>query len=422
MSMDTLGKGHEPSMGKPQFASHAWLEPIVVVSIMLGSCYLNRRKRYAILGKTEYQSLLDQPRTSYDGTATPPSTGTSASDYDSQYDVSPKYLPKRRYICGIPFHTPNSSRFINHYHSRFIQKFPFLVEMFYWALNYGFYSCTKFLAAMLFSTDGLWEVAESHGIAVLHAEHTAWTRIFFPLTEVGVQHFFMNGHESILTFLNRAYSLVHIPGTVFFISWYYFSAPNHATFAIARRTMTLCNFIAFSVFSVWPCMPPRLLPEKFGFHDTVRHDNAQSVWQSGKYVNQLAAMPSLHFSYAFTIGCTLIYHSAVFRRRSELTPSRAKQALYVLLGIFYPTLVLTVIVATANHYWLDAVAGFFVVLFAFLCNRVFLVLLPLEDLFLWCTRLEKPVPTTGENNGANVRDKVIGHGRKPSWYRGPDVV
>ena len=119
-------------------------------------------------------------------------------------------------------------------------------------------------------------------------------------------------------------------------------------------------------------MPPRLLPASFGFHDTVRHDNAQSVWQSGKYVNQLAAMPSLHFSGAFTIGCTLIYHSGiVFKRRSEISPSRWKQLFLVALGICYPPLVLTVIIATANHYWLDVVAGFFVVLFAFLCNTVF---------------------------------------------------
>jgi hypothetical protein len=129
----------------------------------------------------------------------------------------------------MSIYTPNSSRFINHYHSRFIQKFPFLVEMFYWALNYGFYTATKFLVAMLFSTDGLWEVAEAHGISILHAEHSAWTKLFFPLTEVGVQQFFMKGHEHMLTFLNRIYSFVHIPGTVFFISWYYFSTPNHAT-------------------------------------------------------------------------------------------------------------------------------------------------------------------------------------------------
>ena len=94
---------------------------------------------------------------------------------------------------------------------------------------------------------------------------------------------------------------------------------------------------------------------------------------------------------------------------------------FVFVGIFYPALVLLVIIATANHYWLDALAGFFVVLFAFLCNKVFLVLLPLEDLFLWATRLEKPVPTTGDNAAGGQKQVHQGHARKPSWFRG-DVV
>lgn len=42
-------------------------------------------------------------------------------------------------------------------------------------------------------------------------------------------------------------------------------------------------------------MPPRLLPKEYGFLDTVRHDNAQSIWMRGDVVNSLAAMPSMHF-------------------------------------------------------------------------------------------------------------------------------
>lgn len=163
--------------------------------------------------------------------------------------------------------------------------------------------------------------------------------------------------------------------------------------------MTLTNFLAFATFTLYPTMPPRLLPSEYGFHDTVRHDNAQSVWQTGKFANQLAAMPSLHFGYSFCIGCTLIYHSGIFQRQSqkiEGAKARIMQALFVVWGILYPALVLTVIIATANHYWLDAVAATVVVLVAFLLNRVFMVLLPLEDILLWALRLEKPIPSTGE--------------------------
>lgn len=151
--------------------------------------------------------------------------------------------------------------------------------------------------------------------------------------------------------------------------------------------MTLANFAAFLGFVVWPCMPPRLLPESFGFHDTVRQDKAESVWAGGKNVNQLAAMPSLHFTYALIIGATFLYHS---RRQHTLW----KLAL-ITTAVIYPLFVLLVIVATANHYYLDAVVATFTVTAAFLCNRVWLVLLPAEDWLCWILRLEKPIPTTG---------------------------
>jgi hypothetical protein len=163
--------------------------------------------------------------------------------------------------------------------------------------------------------------------------------------------------------------------------------------------MTLTNLLAFIIFIFYPCMPPRLLPQEYGFLDSVGRNNAQSVWMSGKYVNSLAAMPSMHFGYAFCIGCTFIHHSGIFRRvleDGEVRKSKPWALFYVLLAIAYPSWILITIVATANHYYLDACVAFFVAVTAFLCNRVFLGFLPLEDLLLWCLRLEKPVPTTGD--------------------------
>jgi len=191
---------------------------------------------------------------------------------------------------------------------------------------------------------------------------------------------------------------VHIPGTVAFLSWYYYSAPNHSTFSVVRRTMTLGNFFAFAIFTFFPCMPPRLLPKEYGFHDTVRQANAESVWVGGNYVNQLAAMPSLHFTYAFTIGCTFLYHSGVFRRttRSEPRKSLYSQIFFLVVGICYPLLVLTVIVATANHYWLDAVVAMCTTTLSLLLNKVWMILLPAEDVLCWVLRVDKPAPTTGD--------------------------
>lgn len=146
-------------------------------------------------------------------------------------------------------------------------------------------------------------------------------------------------------------------------------------------------------------MPPRLLPKEYGFLDTVHMEDAASLWQTGKHVNSLAAMPSMHFGYSFVIGCTFIYHSGIFRRRFEKFETRKNafwKAFYCTLGVLYPSMILITILATANHYMLDAMVAFLYCCIAFLANKVFFVLLPLEDLFLWAIRAEKPIPSTGE--------------------------
>lgn len=146
-------------------------------------------------------------------------------------------------------------------------------------------------------------------------------------------------------------------------------------------------------------MPPRLLPKEYGFLDTVRHDDAQSVWMSGKFVNQLAAMPSMHFGYAFCIGMTLIYHSGLFRRtleRGEVRKNAFWKIFYLVLGVGYPSFILTVIVATANHYFMDAMLASCFVFLSFFLNKLFYVFIPLEDMLLYVLRVDKPIPTTGE--------------------------
>ena len=66
-----------------------------------------------------------------------------------------------------------------------------------------------------------------------------------------------------------------------------------------RRTLAVCNLLAFVVFTLWPCMPPRLLSDKtaegpdaelgrsYGFVDTVHGVNgAGSVWTENRFCNQ----------------------------------------------------------------------------------------------------------------------------------------
>lgn len=364
--------------------------------------WITRRRGYRILdGKPgPYRSTLDispqQARSTdellyYD----------SDNDDDRQsYLAQELHAPKTRTCCGLTIiKTPNTSRFKNNLHSRVLQRFPFLIEMFYWIINYAFYRMTAYLSNKLYKDTGIWDVAQSHGIWVLEFEQFSPLAFLFPLHELSVQQWFMHGHQDLLTVLNRVYALIHIPGTVGFIAWYYYAAPSHPTFATVRRTMTLTNFMAFLCFIVYPTAPPRFLPKEYGFVDTVRHDDAQSVWMSGKYVNQLAAMPSMHFGYSFAIGATMLYHSGLFRRhleKNEVRKSLFWKAFYLVVGIAYPLMILTTIVATANHYWLDALVATGFVVCAFGVNQVFYVFLPLEDWLLWFLRVEKPIPSTGE--------------------------
>lgn len=63
-----------------------------------------------------------------------------------------------------------------------------------------------------------------------------------------------------------------------------------------------------------------------------------------------------------------------------------------LVGFCYPFLILVAIVATANHFILDAVAGALVCALGWGCNGILLNLLPLEDYFLSSLRIHKPEP------------------------------
>lgn len=70
-------------------------------------------------------------------------------------------------------------------------------------------------------------------------------------------------------------------------------------------------------------------------------------------------------------------------------PSRDRLVFQV-LGFLYPFIILIAIVATANHFILDAVAGALVCILGWQFNGILLNLLPLEDLFLWSARIHKP--------------------------------
>lgn len=180
---------------------------------------VTRRRGFRIFqGKTgPYRSYLDGDHDE-DGLArsTDDLLGNNrgSADDGQEYIAATKELPKQRIIFGMPITTPNSSRFRNNIHSRILQRFPFLIEMFYWIINYAFYRMTSVAAQRVFAATGIWEAAQMHGVSVLDFEQFGWMSFLFPVHEQSVQQWFMNGHQGALTVLNKAYALIHIPGTV----------------------------------------------------------------------------------------------------------------------------------------------------------------------------------------------------------------
>ncbi|MFF0341418.1 phosphatase PAP2 family protein [Kribbella sp. NPDC004875] len=110
-----------------------------------------------------------------------------------------------------------------------------------------------------------------------------------------------------------------------------------------RNAMLLSGAIGLVIFAGFPVAPPRFLPG-YGFVDTVaERTSAYRVLQPPAFVNQYAAVPSLHFGWNLLMGiavATLAGHWVIR-----------------LFGWLMPALMLAAIVLTANHYLLDGVAG-----------------------------------------------------------------
>lgn len=127
-----------------------------------------------------------------------------------------------------------------------------------------------------------------------------------------------------------------------------------------RNTLATATAIALIGFSLWPLMPPRLLPESYGYVDTMARYPTFWSFNSGavnQISNQYAAMPSVHCAWALWCACVLV--------------PRLQRPWAKWLAALYPVSTVVVIVLTGNHYVLDAVGGFAVLGVGFLLARRF---------------------------------------------------
>ena len=181
--------------------------------------------------------------------------------------------------------------------------------------------------------------------------------------EKPIQQAFLNV-DWFIAFWNIYYGTVHFLLPVVTLVWLYRKAPGR--YVRWRNTLVLMWVIAVVTFLVYPLMPPRLMPERYGFVDTAAEyynfgpqvrvefgrDGQPTQKALDQYGNPFAAMPSFHVGWS--TWCLLGLWPLIRRRWL-----RAALVAYVLGVIFCITV-------TANHWLLDAVGGWAVLGLGFL--------------------------------------------------------
>jgi hypothetical protein len=159
--------------------------------------------------------------------------------------------------------------------------------------------------------------------------------------------------------LNYVYFYLHFPLIIVFGMWAYYYRREKYTFI--RDSFLASGAIALVIYWLYPVAPPRDLPElaaRFdpgaptyitGFVDTMRAylGYAYDSQSTHAFVNPYAAMPSLHFGWDLLLGIAIIN---CFRGM------RFGWVAWI-VGIALPISQVFSITMTANHFFLDAVAG-----------------------------------------------------------------
>jgi len=204
-------------------------------------------------------------------------------------------------------------------------------------------------------------LSSDHVEAALRNANQVWVfeRSWNFVSEADLQRFIL-GSPDLIVWMNRYYIAMHFPTTILFLLWtYVFHA--HA-YTRTRWRFVIPTFLALVVHTLYPLAPPRML-DGLGFVDTmaVYGPSAYGPPDPGAVANQFAAMPSLHFGWAVLVAFGVV----------TLSSSRWRW-----LVLLHPMITLAVIVLTANHYWVDAIAVIVLIAAAFAVERMVIVTKP----------------------------------------------
>jgi hypothetical protein len=158
--------------------------------------------------------------------------------------------------------------------------------------------------------------------------------------EVDIQGWVLS-YGWLVQVLNNFYLYGHLPIIGALAVWLYFW--HRPQYLLMRNAFLISGAIGLIVYVSFPVAPPRFLPE-FGFVDTVldQYDTGRPLTPAF-FVNEYAAMPSLHFGWNLLVGFSIWLASRALLIRA--------------FAVLMPFAMFTDIIMTANHYFLDAVGG-----------------------------------------------------------------
>lgn len=199
----------------------------------------------------------------------------------------------------------------------------------------GVYTAYSLLRLLVEGTEG---VAVDNAFEIIAIEQRLG--IFF---EIHLQRSFA-AVPGLLLAMEGVYRFLYLPCLILGAGAGYLR--DRQLFLKYRSAFFMSLVIGLVFFTLLPVAPPRMLPE-YGFVDIIHGTTAAP--ESGR--NNFAAMPSFHFGLPLlmTVG---------FCQAFRLKPWQCA------LAALLPAVMLLAIIATANHFFLDAVAGAAVVLFS----------------------------------------------------------
>lgn len=193
--------------------------------------------------------------------------------------------------------------------------------------------------AVVYGIVRAWAAPEDATVAIRNALDVVALEARFDLFLEGAIQATVLDHAWLVEALNAYYVGMHLPPIVAFLVFVY--VRREAAWPFVRDALMLFTVVGLVIHVVYPVAPPWFV-DHLGIADTFADAHATNAGSS-TLGNRFAAMPSMHFGWALAVGLGI----ALLARPLWLRVA----------GALHPVLMGLSIVATGNHYLLDAVAS-----------------------------------------------------------------